>query len=197
MLRSLAVGACVAVGAAIGLAVLALALNLSSRSPNLAHFEDANRTEPFAFILVVLGVAMAAAARHAPIGARRGGLALTFAGGVSGAVALLSATVGVVRVYGSSGFDLYHAYAWLTFARTPAFAALAFAVLGSPLARRSALALAGGLGLTAVGAGAYAISLPYGNRFFAWTSFALAFAIVAAAAAFSARRPPVGEVDRR
>jgi hypothetical protein len=112
MLRALAVSACLAVTAAIGVAALALALNLSSRSPDLAHFEDANRTEPFAFILVVLGVAMAAAARGAPIGARRGGLALTFAGGVSGAAALLSAIVGVVRVHGSSGFDLYHGYAW-------------------------------------------------------------------------------------
>lgn len=195
-MRALAPAACLAVAAAIGLAALAFELNLSADQDDLGSlFDDANRADTFASILALLGLALAAAAHGVVLGARRVRVALASAAGALGAACLGFCIVGVVEVYRESGFDLFHAYAWLSFARTAGFAALALAVLSPPLARRWANAAVAGLGLTAVGSAAYAITLSYGSRFFAWTSLALTAAILAAAAAFAGRRlPVVGEV---
>ena len=182
--RTLAGAACVVLGAAIGLVALGLAFKLTSDFGS-AHYDDAEKTDFFAYIAVFLGLGLAAAARGTVVASRRSRHALAAAVAGSGAAALSFCLVGVVEAYRSSGFELLHAYAWLSFARTPALAALAFAVLGPPFERRTALAFAGVLGLGAVVSAAVGISRASSDPLL---SLATTVVVLAAVAAFSGER---------
>ena len=98
---------------------------------------------------------------------------------------LVNPSIIAIEGYRSSGFELLHAYAWLSFARTPALAALAFAVLGPPFERRTALAFAGVLGLGAVVSAAVGISRASSDPLL---SLATTVVVLAAVAAFSGER---------
>jgi hypothetical protein len=188
--KTLPVAVGLAVAAAIGLAALTLALNLTSDLGS-SHYEDAVRAGVSAYVLVFLGIGLAAAARGTLELSRRG-FAAAVAG--TGATALAVCIAGVVWAYRARGLDITHAYALVAFAGTLAFAALALAVLGAPFVRRTALAVAALLGLAAVVFVAVALFRAAGDPLF---SLGTTAAVLAAAAALSARQPDAGEEPGR
>jgi hypothetical protein len=192
--RALAVGACLVVVAAVALAALALAFNLTSGLSS-SHYEDAGRADVSGYVLVFLGVALAAAARGAGGLGRRGGLRVAAAAGGALASALAVCIAGVVWAYRASGLHVAHAYALVSFARSLAFAALALAALGTAVVWRKAVAGAALMGLAAV------VSLAVGlirGSYDPLFSLATILAVLAAALAVSARQPGAdGTLDRR
>jgi hypothetical protein len=186
MPRALGAGACLVVAAAVALGALALAFNLTS-DPGSSHFDDASRADVSAYVLVFLGMALAAAARGTGGLDQRGRLAAAAAG--ASASALAACIVGVVWAFRTSGFQLAHAYAVVSFARTFAFAALALGVLEAAVAWRKAVAVAALLGVAAlVCLTVGLVHEPYGPLLFLATTLP----VLAAAAAVSARQPGAG-----
>jgi hypothetical protein len=188
MPRALGVGACLVIVAAVALAALALAFNLTSDLGS-DHFDDAGRADVSAYVLVFLGMALAAAARGTGGVGRRGGLRVAAAAATANASALAACIVGVVWAFRTSGFQLADAYAVVSFARTLAFAALALGVLGTALVWRKAVALAALLGVAAL------VSLAVGLIHASYNpllSLATTLMVLAAAVAVSARQPDAG-----
>jgi len=188
MPRALGLAACLVVAAAIALAALALAFNLTSGLGS-SHYDDAGRAEVSAYVLVFLGVALAGAARGTGSLDHRAGLRLAAATVGVSAAALAVCIAGVVWAYRTSGFHLADAYALVSFARTLAFAALALGVLGATLMWRTALAAAAFLGLAALISLAVALVRASYDPLF---SLAVILAVLAAAVAVSARQPGAG-----
>jgi hypothetical protein len=185
MPRALGVAACVVVLAAVALAALALAFNLTSDLGS-EHYDDARRADVSAYVLVFLGVALAAAARGAGGVGRRGDLRVAAATAAASASALAACIIGVVWAFRTSGFHLAHAYAVVSFARTLAFAALALGVLGTAVVWRKAAIAAALLGIAAL------VFLAVGlihESYDPLLSLATTLPVLAAAVAVSARQP--------
>jgi hypothetical protein len=187
----LPVAAGVAVAAAVGLSALALALDLTSDF-NSGHYDDARRAEFSAYVLVFLAIAAAAIARGTSALSRLSRLSVAAAG--TGLAALGASIGSVVWAYRAKGFDVIHASALGSFARTLAFAALAVAVLGAFSPWRRGIGVAALLGLVAVVTAAVALIRSSDEPLF-W--LATTAVVLAAAAAFSAREPDGGEELRR
>jgi hypothetical protein len=187
--RVLPVAAGVAVAAAVALTGLALALDLTSDLSS-GHYDDARRTEFCAYVLVFLGIALAAVGREVSGLSRRSRLTVAATAAGTGATALGTCIGAVVWAYRVSGFELLHAYALASFSRMLAFATLAFAVLGAVSPWRRGVAVAALLGLVAVVTTAVALIRSSDEPLF---SLATTAVVLAAAAAFSARRPGAGE----
>jgi hypothetical protein len=186
--RALAAGAALAALAAVALGALALALYLSADRGG-SHYSDAYRADVSGYVLVFLGIGLAAAA-HAT--GHRSRLAVV-AAAASSSAALGTCIAGVAWAYRARALDVLRAYEVVSFARTLAFTALVFAVLGA-LAWRAALSVAALLaaaGIVFLVAGLIASSDPL-------LSLSTTLVVLAAAAAFSAR--PAGaeqELRRR
>jgi hypothetical protein len=131
--------------------------------------------------LAFLALALALSARDLVVVGRA---ALVFAWAAAVAAALGLCIVGVVLAYRGTGFAILHAYAWVGFARTTGFAALALGVLAPAIARRKALALAAALGLAAVGTAVFSLARGAGEPTF---SLATTLAVLAAAATLPGR----------
>jgi hypothetical protein len=183
------VAAGVAVAAAVGLTALALALDLTSDFSS-GHYDDARRTEFSAYVLVFLAIAAAAIARGTSALSRLSRLSVAVAGAGTGLAALGASIGAVVWTYRAKGFDVIHASALGSLARTLAFAALAFAVLGAFSPWRRGIGVAALLGLVAVVTAAVALIRSSDEPLF-W--LATTAVVLAAAAAFSAREPGAGE----
>jgi hypothetical protein len=186
--RALAAGAALAALAAVALGALALALYLSSDLGG-SHYSDAYRADVSAYVLVFLGIGLAAAAH---VTGARSRLAVV-AAAASSLAALGTCVAGVAWAYRARALDVARAYEVVSFSRTLAFTALAFAVLGA-LAWRAALSVAALLAAAGVAflvAGLIASSDPL-------FPLATVLVVLAAVAAFSARQPATGqELHRR
>ena len=182
--RALPLGSLLTVVAAIALAALAFALALTIDTPtelSSTRYQIQSKADVSAYVLVFLALAPAVGARKAVLAGRA---ALDIAWAASVAAALAFCIVGVVLAYRGTGFTVLHAYAWVGLARTTGFAALALGVLAPPIARRTALALAAGVGLAAVGTAVFSLTRGAGEPTF---SLATTLALLAAAVALPGR----------
>jgi hypothetical protein len=182
--RALPLASLLVVAAAIALAALAFALALTIDTPtelSSTRYQIESKADVSAYVLVFLALALAVAARESVLAGRA---ALGVAWAASVAAALAFCIVGVVLAYRATGLSVLHANAWVGLARTTGFAALVLGVLAPPIGRRTALALAAGVGLAAVGATVFSLTREAGEPTF---SLAATLAVLAAAVALPRR----------
>ena len=183
--RALPLASLLVAAAAIALAAVAFALALTIDTPtelSSTRYQIESKADVSAYVLVFLALALAVGARDAVL-VGRAALGVVWAASVAASLAFC--IVGVVLAYRATGFTVLHANAWAALARTTGFAALALGVLAPPIARRTALALAAGVGLAAIGTTVFSLTRGAGEPTF---SLAAILAVLAAAVALSGRR---------